>query len=311
MKPRIVILFVALMFGMIYFLQRELDKNRVQEVAEEILYLPSGDIIKRVAFGFDGMVADIYWLRTVQYFGRQLINENQEVDFSLEKKLRYTLLYPLLDITTTLDPQYIQPYRFGSLFLPDYNYQQAIQLLEKGIRNNPSNWRLYQNLGTVYWQQRNYQKASEVFFKGGEQVGAPSWMRVIGGVMVSQGGDRRTACQIYTTFYREAQQSGDELTRGQMEEQIRRIYALDEVDYLNELVQRYQAQAGKCPATLEQLGALLQVPANKTGACGQPIAIKFNEQQEIISPIYRKYRYDATTCQVKMPFDIYEPKVSP
>ena len=52
----------------------------------------------------------------------------------------YPLLYPLLDLTTTLDPRFNIAYRFGAIFLaepypggpgrPDL----AIALLEKGLR---------------------------------------------------------------------------------------------------------------------------------------------------------------------------------
>src|SRR5438874_1624545 len=83
-----------------------------EESIEQVLYLPSGKIVKSMSFGFDGLLADIYWLRSVQYFGRQLLNDKQEVDWSQMSHMRYDLLYPLLDITTTLDPHYIAAYRF-------------------------------------------------------------------------------------------------------------------------------------------------------------------------------------------------------
>ena len=68
------------------------------------------------------------------------------------------LLYPLLDLTTTLDPHFNIAYRFGAIFLaepypggpgrPDL----AIALLEKGLRREPDKWEYMQDIGFVhYW----------------------------------------------------------------------------------------------------------------------------------------------------------------
>ena len=75
----------------------------------------------------------------------------------------FDLLYPLLDLTTTLDPRFNIAYRFGSIFLaepppggagrPDL----AIALLEKGLRERPDKWEYMQDIGFVhYWWRRDY-----------------------------------------------------------------------------------------------------------------------------------------------------------
>src|SRR5688500_16885335 len=121
MNTKVALLLIIICLALVVPLQQRIDASRSLEVSiEEVLYLPSGDKVKRVSFGFDGILADIYWLRSVQYFGQQLLNDSNEVDWSRMAKVRLNLLYPLLDITTTLDPKYIEAYRFGSLFLPDY-----------------------------------------------------------------------------------------------------------------------------------------------------------------------------------------------
>src|ERR1051326_2967520 len=140
MKTRVALIIIAIFLALTYPIQQYIDKHHpVEEAVEQVLFLPAGNIVKRLSFGFDGIMADFYWMRSVQYFGRQMLDENQEFDWSRVGKVRYDLLYPLLDITTTLDPNYIEAYRFGALFLPDYNYNQALKLLLKGIDNNPAN----------------------------------------------------------------------------------------------------------------------------------------------------------------------------
>ena len=123
---------------------------------EEVLYLPSGKILKRLSLGYSSLLADIYWTRAVQYFGSQHI----------EKATHYELLYPLLDITTDLDPHIIVVYEYGSVFLsqPPPNGagqpDRAVALVEKGIRENPEYWRLYFTLGFIHYMDRkDYQAA--------------------------------------------------------------------------------------------------------------------------------------------------------
>ena len=85
----------------------------------------------------------------------------------------YPLLYPLLDITTTLDPRFNIAYRFGAVFLaepfpggpgrPDL----AVALLEKGLRERPDKWEYMQDIGFVhYWYRHDYRAAAAVVRQG-------------------------------------------------------------------------------------------------------------------------------------------------
>src|SRR5882672_10666410 len=100
------VLFLALFTGSIFSL-REVDAVRGKEATlEEVLYLPSGKMVKRLSLGYSSLLADIYWTRAVQYFGGRFG----------QKSKRFDLLYPLLDITTDLDPQLLEAYQGGSVF---------------------------------------------------------------------------------------------------------------------------------------------------------------------------------------------------
>jgi tetratricopeptide (TPR) repeat protein len=309
MKNRLALLLIFICLLALMPLQRYLDdRHPSNSGVEQVLYLPSGKIVKRLSFGFSGVLADIYWLRSVQYFGRQLLNEKQEFDWAKLATVKLDLLYPLLDITTSLDGNYIEAYRFGSIFLQDYNNKQALLLLKKGIENNPQNWRLYQNLGLLLWHTKDYKSASEAFFKGSELPQAPYWMKLLGGVMLTEGGNRTAACQLYTTFYQEADASGDVIMRSQMEKHLERIEALDEIDYINELLNQYREATDRCPSSLAVLIPTLRADSNRKGSCGQPIKIKISENGDLISPLDGlKYYYDEKNCKALMPYQLDEP----
>ena len=71
----------------------------------------SGETLKRLALSHDALLADLSWIRAVQSFGRA------RLDGGADKS--YEQLYALLDITTTLDPQFNIAYRVGAIFLAE------------------------------------------------------------------------------------------------------------------------------------------------------------------------------------------------
>ena len=56
-------------------------------------------MLKRLSLGYEGLLADIYWTRAVQYFGSQHVHKSED----------YRLLYPLLDLTATLVASVVGP----------------------------------------------------------------------------------------------------------------------------------------------------------------------------------------------------------
>ena len=78
-------------------LTRAVDHMRPAAPLQEMLYISSPKLLKRLCLGYDGLLADIYWTRTVQYFGGTHSRGGGT----------YKLLWPLLNITTQLDPHLI------------------------------------------------------------------------------------------------------------------------------------------------------------------------------------------------------------
>src|SRR5260370_14371346 len=101
------VLLVALSAGSILTLRKVETLRGKEATLEEILYLPSGKMLKRMSLGYSNLLADVYWTRAVQYFGTRFD----------QRSTRYDLLAPLLDITTDLDPHLIVAYETGSIFL--------------------------------------------------------------------------------------------------------------------------------------------------------------------------------------------------
>src|SRR5947209_3592124 len=65
----------------------------VRARSEDVLLISSPKALKRMSLGYSGVVADLYWTRAVQYFGRA----------HAEGGNGYKLLSPILSIATELD----------------------------------------------------------------------------------------------------------------------------------------------------------------------------------------------------------------
>ncbi len=243
------ILAMLLVAGMltVLFTVRRIDALRPASTLEDVLYIPSPQLIKRMSLGYDGLLADIYWTRAVQYFGRRHVVLARH----------YNLLAPLLEITTTLDPHLIVAYDFGSAFLAQKPPQgaglpdKAVQLVEFGIRNNPDQWRLYYDLGFIHYMERkDYAAAADAFRRGSERPGAHPWLKVLAARMAERGGDIETARFLWTKTY---ESSKDKNIQANALAHLRALRVDEDVPQLEEVARRYRERTGKYPESFTEL----------------------------------------------------------
>ena len=141
---------------------------------------------------FDALAADVYWIRTIQHYGR----DRKSIAHG---RIASSCSQPLLDLTTTLDPHFNIAYRFGAIFLaldaartaraaPD----QAIALLEKGLAANPTRWQYAHDIGVhlTTGTRGDYAAAADWFERAAAMPGAPAWIRPLAATTRAQGGDR-------------------------------------------------------------------------------------------------------------------------
>jgi tetratricopeptide (TPR) repeat protein len=233
---------------------REPQAN-VAAVGDEQLYL-TGGAARRLSLGFNGLVADWYWMRALQYMGRKVI-AGGGIDADL-RTLDLHLLAPLLDIATTLDPQFTAPYEYGAVILPaasERGSDEAIALLQKGVAANPSSWRLYHHLGYIYWKRGDYETASKIYGEGARAPGAPAWMEAMHARMTAEGGSRATAREMYTRMY---EGSDDKQARLVAEFQLMRLNSLDERDAIRRVLNDYATRAGRCASSWRDVAPALR-----------------------------------------------------
>ncbi|HEX8565696.1 MAG TPA: tetratricopeptide repeat protein [Pyrinomonadaceae bacterium] len=252
-------LFAILIFGFpaIFGLSRFLEANKLElpaEMLEQDLAF-SGASLKKASLGFEGLIADYYWMNALQYVGGKLIESKGKVQLDDLRPLNPRLLYPYIDTATTLDPEFSAVYAYGSAVLPAVDSEQAVKISEKGIAAQPENWRMYHNLGFIYWQLGDYKKAAEIYDSGSTKSDAPAWMRQMSAKLQAEGGSRNTAREIYLQIYESAQ---DEQTRELAVKRLQQLESLDDRDAIRAALAEFQNKTNRCPNNWREVFSILK-----------------------------------------------------
>lgn len=259
-------------------LLHHLDHIRSRATLEEVLYVSSPKVLKRLSLGYDGLLADVYWTRAVQYYGNK-----HHTDAA-----NYDLLAPLLEITTTLDPHLTVAYEFGASFLapkPPNGAgmpERAVQLVEYGIRNNPNDWQLYYELGFIYYMElKDYSKAEDAFIRGSRLPSTNPYLKVLAGQMAEHAGDIATARLMWRTAY---QTTPDSSIRANATAHLRALQVDEDVAALEKLTAAYKQNTGHFPASFSELQLAGMLPGPPLDPLGRPYKLVADGQIEVHDP---------------------------
>ncbi len=231
---------------------------------DSLLYIRSPETMKRMALSFSALLADVYWIRAVQYYGGRRL--------STDPDRNYNELYPLLDIATSLDPMFNIAYRFGAVFLSESfpggagRPDQAIGLLEKGFRLNPRRWEYPYDIAFVhYWTRQDFVAAAEWFQKASDVPGAPWWVRSMAAVTAAQGGNRRASRMLWQIQLENAE---SEWVRNNAIERLQQLDAMDQIDELTAASRQFASRHGRFASSWDELaraGLVRGRPLDPTG----------------------------------------------
>ena len=245
-----------------FFVQRRIEAVYPSNSMEDVLFISSPQFVKRASLGFSGLLADIYWMRVVQYFGRKHSRDSME----------YKALAPLLDIATTLDPNLVVAYEWGSTFLDQPppsgagDDQAAVALIQKGIQNNPDDWHLYFTMGFIqYLGQHDNAGAAKTFEAGSRVGGDHPWLRILAAKVLADAGNIETARYMWQNIYNE---STDKNLKQNAELHLACLAVDKAVPQIESVIADYRNLFGHNPASWKDLvavGALRGVPIDPMG----------------------------------------------
>ena len=253
----------------------------------------NGSRLKGFALGMEGLIADWYWVRSLQYIGDKMIKSGSDFqnidDLSV---LNPRLLYPYLETATDLDPHFIAAYSYGAIVLPAIDPTKAIAITEKGIANNPNEWRLYQHLGYIYWRIGNYEKAAATYEKGSEIADAAPFMKMMAASMLTEGGSRDTSRKI---FQRMLDDSDDQNIRLTMTLHLNEIDSLDERAAIDAALADFRQKTGRCASSLNEIFPMLRgirLPGERD--------FRIDAANRLVDPTDAPYLLDKENCRAAL-----------
>jgi tetratricopeptide (TPR) repeat protein len=155
---------------------------------DEVLYLPNGEALSFMSFGYRNALARILWFNTINYFGKH---------YGTDKNYRW--LFHMCNLVTDLDPRATHVYEFGAIMLSwEVNApEEAIKLLTKAIQNFPNDWKYYYLRGftSMFFLERNTEAQAD-FARGALLPGAHSIMARLAARVASKSQNREEAIRL-------------------------------------------------------------------------------------------------------------------
>lgn len=258
-----------------------------QSVAEELIYFPSGRFLGEVSAGQRELVADLLWLRAVQYYGA-----HRQTDRT------YTWAKHLFHVITTLNPRFVEAYRFGALVLATdaMDPEAGFDLLKRGFHANPTRWELPFELGFLYFLHHEDLLAGTYLRRAARLPGATEKAERFAAFAFGRGGREENARAMWTEM-RDA--ATNPASRGIAEYALRNLDLAAAIDTLRAAVAAHRARHGAPPRSAGELvarGFLRRLPADPFGrgflidpATGDVISLfKVGEQIEQTSAAVEK-----------------------
>jgi hypothetical protein len=183
-------------------LQRGFERRFPRQAAERLLYLPSGQHLEILSLGFHALAADVLWMKAIGYFGSHALTDE-----------RYPWLAHILDLVTTLDPQFRYPYYFGGIVLSvaAEHAEESNRLLRKAMARFPADWRFPFFAGfNHFYYLGEPERAAALINYAATLPGAPEYLPRLGASLLAESGRLESAIRFLETM---AENTRDEAAR--------------------------------------------------------------------------------------------------
>ncbi len=156
-----------------YLSLESLRVKSTESVQEETLYLPNGQALQFMSFGYQHALGQLLWFKTINYFGKHY-----------QRDRNYRWLAHMCGLVTALNPALTHTYQFCATMLTweANNVEASNQILSQAIEQHPRNWFFWYLRGFNYaFFLRDEQKAKDDFVSASRLPGAhPAVIRLAG-----------------------------------------------------------------------------------------------------------------------------------
>jgi tetratricopeptide (TPR) repeat protein len=183
--------------------------------------------------------------------------------------VRYDYLLQIYDrVITELDPRFRDAYVLGAAILSveARRPEDAIRLLDKGVRANPDDWTLPFEAGFVaYHDLRDYPRAASYFAIAIQRPGVHPVVRRFHAEMFHRAGDRETSRRYWEEILRTAD---SDYLRGVAARHVRDLTVEIDLAALRQAIADFTRAHGSTPSDLRDLvraGGLRALPVDPDG----------------------------------------------
>ncbi len=272
------IIFVIGIMGINGFLQEKLWEAQHQRYyAEDQIsgIIPEGKYVRPTSIGFELFLADLFWLKTVQYIGGNIFDARPA-------------LYPFVNLVTDLDPRFTKAYEMGTTFLEiDGDFEHAKALYTKYQKNVPDDWNAYYKAAYLYFYYlEDYESAiwnyEQCLQKTGCIAGAERLLRVT----QTRSGKYAVALDTWTKVLQNPATSEEDRKLAKL-----RIEEASELWLLNTATVQYEATGKTITSLSDFVGFTFTAPHGKQ---------VIGDENMITSPFENNpYQWDAQKKRVR------------
>jgi hypothetical protein len=241
--------FVA-MLPLLGLVEIELRNRRLQGLDPfpvEAYRLPPKRVLRAMSFGYNEVMADLLWIRTITYFTDHL---------STDRDLRYLGLH--LNNILSLDEYFKPVYRYGAAMFMSQGTAQtneqvffAINLSKRAHRLFPDDWRFPLYTGSYYLnelrtkdpeQRARWRREGADWIYRASLIGAHiSWLPSLAAKVYTEQGERDLAILLLQELYMTVQ---DEDTKAQIAEKLKDMQMKQLVLKLQQTFARFEKAHG-------------------------------------------------------------------
>lgn len=222
----------------------------------DVAYVPSSGAMRWLSLGHPTLLANLHWLRAVQYLGEPRADQRGW------EKLR-----PLAELVTDLDPRHGYAYQVtGNRLASAGLVADSNAIFEKGMRNVPTRYILpFHRAVNAFLYEGDYALAGRFFEKAAATPGAPPHLRDYVVAMYVKGDEAGAAISFLQHLRAEAE---DEETRRAVDKQLAQAYLERDAAVVERAAAQFRARHGFPAIAIAQLradGVLPVVPRDPFG----------------------------------------------
>ena len=196
LRKSTLILLLALLWASTIKLNNQLESTKATQLwqRERVSAVISSPKVIPYLLGYETILADYIWIKTMLYFGGQY-NNNRD----------FKWLTSMLDGVTLLNPSFYPAYEFGGLMVAqvsdDYNYSRA--LLDRGISRvgERREFLMFLNAWLNYSELKDYNRAADLMELAAHWKKAPPFWGTFAATIRSESGDTESSIQFLQELF--------------------------------------------------------------------------------------------------------------